>query len=97
MEVLVYGATCIFQSKRALINNYYDFTAQSKDAGMEERLVIAEPGTGSVYSIYEDRNGTHLFAAADVNLLPHLEQLASARLTHWKLDGFFVKGERSVR
>ncbi|MBN6206725.1 U32 family peptidase [Ralstonia pickettii] len=97
VEVLVYGATCIHQSKRPLIQNYFQFVDSAEDTGKERGLFISEPKNKNThYSIYEDRNGTHIFATNDVNLLPELKGLADAGLTEWKLDGIFTKGENYV-
>lgn len=94
IEILVYGATCIQQSKRPLVENYFNFTEQ---AVQQQPLFISEPKKDDThYSIYEDRNGTHIFATDDVNLLPQLEKLVVAGLTQWKLDGIFTKGQSFV-
>lgn len=42
-EVLVYGATCIHQSKRPLLQNYYNFTKNEESAAKERGLFISEP------------------------------------------------------
>ncbi len=34
VEVLVYGATCIHQSKRPLLQNYYNYTQQSEEKNL---------------------------------------------------------------
>lgn len=49
------------------------------------------------YSIYEDLNGTHVFATNDINLLPELDELLSAGLRTWKLDGLYTKGDDFVK
>lgn len=96
-EVLVYGATCIHHSKRPLVQNYFHFVDSTEDSGKERGLFISEPKNKDThYSIYEDINGTHIFATNDVNLLPELKTLADAGLTEWKLDGIFTKGDRYV-
>uniref|UniRef100_UPI00406C91A5 peptidase U32 family protein n=1 Tax=Sporosarcina sp. FSL K6-2383 TaxID=2921556 RepID=UPI00406C91A5 len=94
VEVLVYGATCIQQSKRPLVENYFNFTNQDH---VKQPLFISEPKKEEThYSIYEDCNGTHIFATDDVNLLPQLDKLVAAGLTQWKLDGIFTKGQSFV-
>ncbi|WP_349305493.1 peptidase U32 family protein [Bacillus sp. FJAT-50079] len=91
IEILVYGATCIHHSKRPLLENYFNFTEQSMPS---EGLFISEPKKpDSHYSIFEDMNGTHIFATNDVNLLPYLESLVDVGLTQWKLDGIFTHGD----
>lgn len=97
LEILTYGATCIHQSKRPLVENYFSFVDKDVDTSKNRGLFLAEPKRKEThYSIYEDKNGTHIFASDDVNLMPYVEDLYKANLTHWKLDGIFTKGERFV-
>lgn len=97
LEILTYGATCIHQSKRPLVENYFNFVDKEIDTSKERGLFLAEPKKKNTqYSIYEDKNGTHIFASDDVNLMPYVQDLYKANLTHWKLDGIFTKGERFV-
>lgn len=98
IEVQVYGATCIYQSKRPLVNNYFNFTDQKKQSSKEEGLFLSEyKNSDTHYSVFEDVNGTHIFATDDLNLMPHLDMLTDADITRWKLDGIFTKGERFVK
>lgn len=97
LEILVYGATCIHQSKRPLVENYFNFIEEDMDTSKDRGLFLAEPKrTKTHYSIYEDRNGTHIFASDDVNLLPFIDDLFPTNLNRWKLDGIFTKGDRFV-
>lgn len=97
IEVLVYGATCIHHSKRPLVENYFNFTNQAESFTKDRGLFLSEPKDKDThYSVYEDRNGTHIFATNDINLLPHLDKLVHAGLTQWKLDGIFTKGEHFI-
>lgn len=97
LELLVYGATCIHQSKRPLVENYFQFVDEKVDTSKDRGLFLAEPKQKEThYSIYEDKNGTHIFANDDVNLLPYVDDLFHTQLRHWKLDGIFTKGERFV-
>ncbi|MTD41792.1 U32 family peptidase [Erwinia sp. CPCC 100877] len=96
-EVLVYGATCIHQSKRPLLQNYYNFTKNNESASKDRGLFISEPKKAEThYSIYEDSNGTHIFADNDVNLVNELEQLNAYHYTKWKLDGIYAPGDNFV-
>lgn len=97
LEILVYGATCIHHSKRPLLKNYFNYVGDTADKSKEGGLFLSEPKRKEThYSIYEDKNGTHIFANDDVNLLPYLDQLFQTKLNRWKLDGIFTKGERFV-
>ncbi len=96
-EMLVYGATCIHQSKRPLVQNYFNFTKIDENVDKERNLFISEPKDDEThYSIYEDEHGTHIFATDDVNLLLELKELNSIGLTHWKLDGVYTPGQAYV-
>lgn len=97
-EVLVYGATCIHQSKRPLLQNYYNFTKNDESTGKERGLFISEPKKEEThYSIYEDSHGTHIFADNDVNLIGELDKLHGHHYTKWKLDGIYAPGENFVK
>lgn len=96
VETLVYGATCIHHSKRPLVENYFNFTQSDKPKS--KALYLSEPKNADThYSIYEDFNGTHVFATNDINLLPELNKLHSANLRQWKIDGLFTQGEDFVK
>lgn len=97
IEILVYGATCIHHSKRPLVENYFNFTDQKEDKSKERGLFLSEskkPDTH--YSIYEDSQGTHVFATDDINLMKYVEDLYEANIKMWKLDGIFSPGQAFV-
>ena len=97
VEVLVYGATCIHQSKRPLLDNYFNYTKQSESTSKERGLFISEPKKAEThYSIYEDQHGTHIFADNDLNLIKELSELKLAGYQTWKLDGVFTPGANFV-
>lgn len=97
VETLVYGATCIHQSKRPLLQNYYNYTQQDEKKDRERGLFLAEPKKEDThYSIYEDSHGTHIFANNDINLSNELPQLYAHHFRTWKLDGVFTPGEAFV-
>lgn len=96
-EVLVYGATCIHQSKRPLLQNYYNYTQQEDEKSRERGLFLSEPKKEDThYSIYEDSHGTHIFANNDINLMNELQSLFETGYQTWKLDGLFTPGTAFV-
>lgn len=98
VEILVYGATCIHQSKRPLLQNYYHFTKQEERVDRDRGLFISEPKKDDThYSIYEDTHGTHIFASNDINLSKELGLLYQHQFRTWKLDGLFTPGENFVK
>lgn len=95
IEVLVYGATVIHQSGRPLVTNYSNFVQEHLDQADRQRgLFISAPHHPEThYSIYEDINGTHIFANNDVDLMSVLPKLSALNLNRWKLDGLYA-GEK---
>ncbi|KRL59825.1 peptidase U32 family protein [Latilactobacillus fuchuensis] len=97
-EMLVFGATAIHQSGRPLVDNYFDFVKAHQEKSDRKRgLFISAPRKPEThYSIYEDRNGTHVFASNDIDLMPRLDKLVELGLNRWKLDGIFCPGDDYV-
>ncbi|MGX7014126.1 peptidase U32 family protein [Vagococcus silagei] len=97
-EFLVYGATCIHQSKRPLLENYFSFIKTDQPVDKEQNLFITEPkDEDSHYSIFEDRQGTHIFQTNDINMMLELAEVHSVGLNTWKLDGIYTPGDDFVK
>lgn len=98
VEVLVYGATCIHQSRRPLLQNYFNYIAKKESVGRDRGLFLSEPlKKDTHYSIYEDDNGTHIFANNDILMVDHLDELLAMKIDHWKLDGLFTEANNFVK
>lgn len=97
-EILVYGATIIHQSKRPLLENYYNFIKTDEEKSKDRNLFLSEPKDETThYSIYEDSHGTHIFASDDVDMMTELATLCDLGYTHWKLDGIYTPGDTFVK
>lgn len=97
-EILVYGATCIHQSLRPLLRNYFAYTENNEQVSKERGLFLSEPtDDNSHYSIYEDSHGTHIFAQDDLNLMTKLNELYQIGFYNWKLDGLYTDNESFVK
>ncbi|EIA19243.1 peptidase U32 family protein [Listeria fleischmannii] len=93
VEVLVYGPTCIHQSKRKLVTNYYNIVGLQTTADKARGLYLREPNDAdSMLPIYEDENGTHIFSTEDISMMPYLAELYDAGVTTFKLDGILMHG-----
>lgn len=91
VEVLVYGPTCIHQSKRKLVTNYYNIVGLQTTADKARGLYLREPNDAdSMLPIYEDENGTHIFSTEDISMMPYLAELYDAGVTTFKLDGILM-------
>lgn len=97
-EILVYGASVIHHSKRALLENYYHFIESDEtDLSKDRGLFLAEPSDkDSHYSIYEDKHGTHIFMNKDITMMTKLKDLVDMGYCHWKLDGIYCPGDDFV-
>ncbi len=97
VEVLVYGATCIHQSKRPLLQNYFNYIKKVESVGRDKNFFLSEPNKPDThYSVYEDDNGTHIFANNDVLLANYLSELNEMKVSIWKLEGIFSPGDNFV-
>jgi Collagenase and related proteases len=98
-EVTVYGAIAIHQSGRPLLQNYSNFVQEHLNKTDRERgLFISAPHKEDThYSIYEDLNGTHIFANNDLDLMMDLPKLWDLGLRRWKLDGLYAEPTKFVQ
>ncbi|MRJ46413.1 peptidase U32 family protein [Fundicoccus ignavus] len=95
--VQVYGAQCIHQSKRNLLDNYFRYIEKEPIDFSKRHLFLSEPTKKQThYSIYQDSHGTHVFANNDINLIKHLDMLFNIKANIWYLDGIYTPGNNYV-
>ncbi|WP_208590978.1 peptidase U32 family protein [Gracilibacillus suaedae] len=88
IEVQVHGMTCIFQSKRKLVRNYYQKI--DDDWNPEKiRYVKQTKSDQTHYPIFEDRNGTHIMSTEDICMLRYLPQLLDNRINCLRIYNIF--------
>ncbi|WP_017472140.1 peptidase U32 family protein [Amphibacillus jilinensis] len=86
IEIQVHGMTCIFQSKRKLIRNYYNHIKE--DYNPEQMRFIKEDKKDDThYPIFEDGNGTHIMSNEDLVMIEYLDQILEA-----EIDGLLING-----
>lgn len=86
IDIQVHGMTCIFQSKRKLVRNYYSHIDEDFDPNAKRFMKeIRKPETH--YPIFEDINGTHIMSNEDLVMIDHLDEILDAQV-----DGMFVNG-----
>jgi U32 family peptidase len=90
IEVLVHGMTCMFQSKRSLLGNYFEY--QGKEMEIENRktqknMFLHDKERGNKYPIFEDENGTHIMSPNDVCIIDELQDMLEAGVDSFKIDG----------
>lgn len=97
VEVLAYGPTCIHQSGRPLLTNYYHYTGLKERTDKDRGLYLRDPkNPDSQYPIFEDEDGTHIFSTEDLSLMDQLQELNKTGLHTWKLNGVLLHGEKFV-
>ncbi|MRX71360.1 U32 family peptidase [Bacillus lacus] len=95
IEVQVHGMTCMFQSKRSLLGNYYLY--QGKSMKVEDRsgegLFLHDKERENKYPIFEDENGTHIMSPNDICIIDELEEMIDAGVDSFKIDGVLKSSE----
>jgi Collagenase and related proteases len=97
VEVLAYGPTCIHQSGRPLLTNYYHYAGLKERTDKDRELYLRDPkNSDSQYPIFEDQDGTHIYSTEDLSLMGQLQELYDTGLHTWKLNGVLLHGEKFV-
>lgn len=90
VEVQVHGMTCMFQSKRMLLGNYYTFQDRQMKIQRSENdqdLLLYDEERENKYPVFEDYNGTHIMSPNDICLIEELEPFFEANIDSFKIDG----------
>ena len=77
-----------------LLNNYFNYIEKKNLLKNVAVYSVSEPADeDSHYSIYEDINGTHIFANNDVSLCTIFVRINRNGIPQWKLDGVLAPGQ----
>ena len=90
IEVQVHGMTCMFQSKRMLLGNYYTFQDRQMKIQRSENdqdLLLYDEERENKYPVFEDYNGTHIMSPNYICLIEELEPFFEANIDSFKIDG----------
>lgn len=90
IEVQVHGMTCMFQSKRMLLGNYFTFQERQMKIQRNKEaneLLLYDEERDNKYPVFEDYNGTHIMSPNDICLIEELDQLLAANIDALKIDG----------
>lgn len=90
IEVQVHGMTCMFQSKRSLLGNYFlyrDEAMEIENRKENKNMFLHDKERKNKYPIYEDMNGTHIFSPNDMCIIEELNELFEAGIDSMKIDG----------
>ncbi|MDL4839699.1 peptidase U32 family protein [Aquibacillus rhizosphaerae] len=88
VEIQVHGMTCIFQSKRKLVTNYYNHIQDSYSR--DKRLHLKQFNEAeSNYPVFEDCNGTHIMSNEDLCMIENLQPILDAGIDSIRINGMF--------
>jgi len=90
VEVQVHGMTCMFQSKRSLLGNYFLYQDRALEIGNRSKnknMFLHDKERHNKYPIYEDTNGTHIFSPNDMCIIDELNELIDAGIDSFKIEG----------
>ncbi|EMA6341753.1 peptidase U32 family protein [Bacillus cytotoxicus] len=99
VEVQIHGMTCMFQSKRSLVGNYFEYQGRHLEIEKkkhEENMFLYDEERNNKYPIYEDANGTHIMSPNDICFIDELEELIDAEIDCLKIDGVLKSSEYIV-
>ena len=91
LEAFCHGAMCVSYSGRCLLSNY--MTGRDSNRGecaqpcRYQYALMEEKRPGEYMPVCEDENGTYIFSAHDLNLMPLLPELVDAGIKSLKIEG----------
>ncbi|MGG3469324.1 peptidase U32 family protein [Neobacillus pocheonensis] len=96
IEIQVHGMSCMFQSKRSLLGNYYEYQGkvmEIENRNMDKNMFLHDKERGNKYPIFEDENGTHIMSPNDICILDELQEMLEAGVDSFKIDGILKSPE----
>ena len=96
IEVQVHGMTCMFQSKRSLLGNYYEYqgkTLEVENSKIDKNMFLHDKERENKYPIFEDENGTHIMSPNDICIIDELQDLIETGVDSFKVDGILKSSE----
>jgi U32 family peptidase len=96
IEVLVHGMTCMFQSKRSLLGNYFEYQGEVmeiENRKQQKNMFLHDKERANKYPIFEDENGTHIMSPNDVCVIDELQDMLEAGVDSFKIDGILKSSE----
>lgn len=91
IETFVHGASCMAYSGRCMLSAVLTGRSGNRGACAQpcrwEYAVVEKKRPGEYMPVDEDENGTYLFSAKDLNLMPYLAELRDAGVSSLKIEG----------
>lgn len=91
LEAFVHGASCVAYSGRCLLSAVLAGRSGNQGACAQpcrwQYAVMEQKRPGEYLPVCEDENGTYIFSAKDLNLMPILPELVQAGISSLKIEG----------
>lgn len=91
IEAFVHGAMCISYSGRCLLSNFFTNRDSNRGECVQscrwDYILYQNTKPDKPLIINEDSKGTYILNSKDLNMLEHLEQLAQAGISSFKIEG----------
>ncbi|MCQ2449046.1 MAG: U32 family peptidase [Clostridia bacterium] len=91
LEAFCHGAMCVSMSGRCLLSDYMAGRDANRGACAQScrwhYALMEEKRPGQYYDISEDDGGTYILNANDMRMAEHLDKLAAAGVTSFKIEG----------
>lgn len=96
IEIQVHGMSCMFQSKRSLLGNYYEYQGkvmEVENRKAEKNMFLHDKERENKYPIFEDENGTHIMSPNDICIIDELQEMLEAGVDSFKIDGILKSSD----
>ncbi|OAT84332.1 peptidase U32 [Bacillus sp. MKU004] len=100
IEVQVHGMTCMFQSKRSLLGNYFEYQGkvmEVENRRQQKNMFLHDQERHNKYPIFEDENGTHIMSPNDMCIIDELGEMIEAGVDSFKIDGVLKSSQYLVQ
>ena len=100
IEIQVHGMTCMFQSKRSLLGNYFLYRDQAmeiENRKENKNMFLHDKERKNKYPIYEDMNGTHIFSPNDMCIIDELGEVFESGVDALRIDGILQSFDYVVK
>lgn len=91
LEAFVHGAMCVAYSGRCLLSAATTGRSGNKGACAQScrwrYALVEEKRPGEYFQIDEDERGTYILNSEDMNMIEHLDELADAGISSFKIEG----------
>lgn len=92
IEAFVHGAMCISYSGRCYLSDYLDGRQSNRGACVQAcrwnfRIQSEDSKRGEWFDLEEDERGTYVMNSKDLNMSAHLNELAKAGVSSFKIEG----------